>query len=72
MFEIIRTLLLCYIVLFFLSLRLKDNSIVDVFWGIGFVILAWIALFEGNIFVLPQVVLTLLVTAWGVRLALTI
>lgn len=72
MFEIIITLLLCYTVLFFLSLRLKDNSIVDIFWGIGFFVIAWMTLFQSQVFILSQVVLTLLVTTWGVRLALTI
>lgn len=70
--KLILVLLLCYIFLFFLSLRLKDNSIVDIFWGIGFVMIAWMTFFLDSIFSTSQLVSTLLVTAWGVRLALTI
>lgn len=59
--------------LWFLSLALKNSSIVDIFWGSGFVITAWVA------FVLtPQGyeprkwLLCLLVTIWGLRLSLYI
>lgn len=65
------TLLIClavsYILLFLLSLRFKDNSLVDIFWGLGFVIITWIWYFQ-SIESISQTVLTLLVTAWGIRL----
>lgn len=43
----------------------KDVSIVDIFWGLGFVILAWYYHFKGAGNTLPVI----LVTIWGLRLA---
>lgn len=58
----------CVFVLWLLSLRLKDASIVDLFWGMGFVIIAWIAL--GLTGSSPRgALVTGLVTLWGVRLS---
>jgi steroid 5-alpha reductase family enzyme len=50
------------------SLALRDTSIVDVFWGSGFVVVAWTAyaLTDGNRD--RALLLALLVTAWGLRL----
>ena len=70
---IIWTLLsVCFVALFFLSLRLKDNSIADAFWGMWFVII-WVlsyALWWSGYS--SQLILTLLVSAWGLRLFLNI
>ncbi len=54
--------------LWLLSLRLRDSSIVDIFWGLGFVIIAWVtrASAAGSA---PRSHLVLaLVTLWGLRL----
>ena len=62
-------LLVCILFLWLLSVKLKDASIVDIFWGLGFVIVAWVsfALSEGHA---PRCwLLCTLVTVWGVRLA---
>ncbi len=59
--------------LWLLSLVLKNASIVDIFWGMGFVIVSWIAFlltpagFEGR-----KVLINILVTIWGLRLSLYI
>jgi steroid 5-alpha reductase family enzyme len=56
--------------LWFLSLRLRDASIVDPFWGTGFVLLAWSAWIPlgGHA---PRPLLALaLVTVWGLRLSI--
>ena len=59
----------CMITLWLVSLWLKDASIVDIFWGFGFVVVAWVstlcAASPGPLAWLT----TLLVTVWGVRLA---
>jgi steroid 5-alpha reductase family enzyme len=59
--------------LWLLSLALRDSSIVDIFWGTGFVITFWIStiLVPGN---LPVRILLLgiLLTLWGLRLSLHI
>jgi len=55
-------------VMWLVSLAVKDSSIVDIFWGPGFVIVAWVvALQVGGS---PRGALAAgLVTAWGARLA---
>ena len=58
---------LCLTLLWLWSLRIKDSSIIDSFWGMGFVMLAW--LWYG---LLPDtnpraLVLCVLVSIWGIR-----
>jgi steroid 5-alpha reductase family enzyme len=53
-----------------LSLRLRDSSIVDIFWGLGFVALAWAAVAMADGPVSPRAwLMTGLVTVWGLRLS---
>ena len=59
----------CVFVLWLLSLRLKDASIVDLFWGTGFVIIAWVALGLSG-FSPRGTLVTGLVTLWGLRLSI--
>lgn len=55
-----------------LSLAKKDAGIIDIFWGLGFVLVAWIGFFNTAGFMARKVLVVGLVTAWGVRLALHI
>lgn len=57
-------------VLWLVSLRLRDASLVDIFWGFGFVLLAWTGfLIAGQHTPGPRsLLLVALVTAWGLRL----
>ena len=57
-----------FFTLFIIGTLLKNNSIVDIGWGIGFVILAWILLFLRLPLSLVRTSITLLVSLWGVRL----
>jgi len=55
------------------SLLFKNSSIVDIFWGTGFVILAWVYFAltpEG--FMARKLILALLTTLWGLRLSMYI
>ncbi|MFM8482390.1 MAG: DUF1295 domain-containing protein, partial [Actinomycetota bacterium] len=52
------------------SVLLKNASIVDIVWGLGFVVTAWIARGVGDGDTTRQWLLTLLTTIWGLRLAL--
>lgn len=52
-----------------LSIWLKDASIVDLFWGLGFVIVAWGAYLIPNRDKWESMLLPLLVTVWGTRLS---
>ncbi len=62
-----------FTLLWLVSLPLEDASIVDVFWGLGFIVVGWYYLA-----VIPQAPTTrgwlvnTLVTVWGLRLALHI
>lgn len=59
--------------LWLLSLALKDASIVDIFWGTGFVILAWLY-FAITPDGLParKLLIAILTTIWGLRLSIHI
>jgi steroid 5-alpha reductase family enzyme len=56
--------------LWLLSLALKNASIVDIFWGLGFVVVAWICYFNTTGFEPRKILLTTLVTIWGLRLSI--
>ena len=61
------------VLLWLLSLALRNSSLVDIFWGTGFVIVAWVAFALGGDGYLPrQLLLAALVTLWGLRLSLFI
>jgi steroid 5-alpha reductase family enzyme len=59
--------------LWLVSLLLKNSSIVDIFWGTGFVILVWVffTLTPGG-FMIRKLLLVILTTLWGLRLSLYI
>ncbi len=61
------TLFVSYILLFLFSLKTKDNSIVDVFWGFGFMVIAVLSFLQSERWV-SQYVMTGLVLLWGIRL----
>jgi steroid 5-alpha reductase family enzyme len=67
MLSILLTLLISYILLFLFSLKIKDNSIVDVFWGFGFVLIALVSLFQWEMNI-SQIVLTSLICLWWARI----
>lgn len=54
------------------SVRLKNASIVDIFWGLGFVLVNAYYLIRADGYQPRQVIITLLVTVWGLRLSLYI
>jgi steroid 5-alpha reductase family enzyme len=60
-------------ILWLVSLRLKNSSIVDIFWGTGFVIANWVyfALTPQG-FMLRKLLIGILVTIWGLRLSIHI
>jgi steroid 5-alpha reductase family enzyme len=52
-----------------LSVALRDVSIVDVAWGLGFVVVAWVAFAVGDGDDARRTLLAVLVSVWGLRLA---
>ena len=60
-------------VLWILSLGLKNSSIVDIFWGTGFVISGWVYYaFTPDGFITRKLLLCVLTTIWGLRLSVYI
>lgn len=59
-------------ILFLFALRLEDNSIVDVAYGLAFVLIGWAGLIVFGDNHIRQWLVVLLVTLWGVRLAVQI
>jgi len=54
---------------FVVSLIKKRNDVADIAWGLGFVLLAWISFFISNGYGERPIIINLLVTVWGLRLA---
>lgn len=54
---------------FLVSLIKKRNDVADIAWGLGFVLMAWAAFSLSGTSELRQLVVNLLVTVWGLRLA---
>ena len=50
----------------------RDASIVDVFWGLGFVLVAWLTFLQADGYLGRKILITLLTTLWGLRLAVHI
>ncbi len=72
--EMIKILIETSIILFsyftiwyIVSVILKNGSIIDIGWGLGFVILAWIGYLRNMN--LPTTIVTILVSIWGLRLS---
>ena len=66
--DIIYVILAYFILFFILGTILKNNSIVDIGWGIGFVIVAWYVYLRDASTNLGQLLMTIFITIWGFRL----
>jgi steroid 5-alpha reductase family enzyme len=55
-----------------LSLPARNASLADIFWGPGFVVLAWLSFAQTDGYLGRKLLLALLTTAWGFRLFLHI
>jgi len=64
------TILIAMLLLWIVSLWRRDASVVDPFWGFGFVLTAWIALVVNTPGVTRVLMLVGLTTIWGLRLSL--
>lgn len=70
--DIILLIFIYFLIFFIIGTIVKNNSIVDMGWGLGFVLIAWYLMIENWSFLLPRVIMTILVTIWGLRLFLHI
>ncbi len=57
------------LLLWLVSLLLRDASIVDIFWGLGFVLVAWVSSASNVGATTREALVRALVTVWGLRLA---
>jgi steroid 5-alpha reductase family enzyme len=55
-----------------ISLLKRDAGIIDVFWGLGFVVVAWFYFFRTDAFTVRKVLTVALVSLWGLRLSVHI
>lgn len=63
----------CYMTaLFVIAMIRKDNSVADVAWGPGFIVVSWGALVINANYNPTQLLVAGLVTVWGLRLAIRI
>lgn len=61
-------ILICFLILFIIGTLLKNNSIVDMGWGIGFIIANFgLIIYRGEITV-PSLLNLILISIWGLRL----
>ena len=72
-FLIAAIIIFCYMTgLFVIALIRRDNSIADIAWGFGFVIVAWATLSIVGSFYPRQILVCSLVLIWGSRLSIRI
>lgn len=72
-YYLIALILFMYMNLWFcLSLMLRRNDVADIAWGIGFVLVAWSTYFISGSQNILAVIINILVTIWGLRLAVHI
>ncbi len=63
-------LVLSFFIIFFIISRYKDNnSLVDIAWGMGFVLVALYSFIIANNYTTRNIIVTLLIFIWGVRLS---
>lgn len=67
--EIVFLVFIYMIIAFFVGLIKKDNSVMDIFWGFGFVLISWFSLIRVGSYEIEQIIITALVTIWGLRLS---
>jgi steroid 5-alpha reductase family enzyme len=69
-FSVLWVILGSMTLLWLVSLRIKNSSIVDIFWGTGFVIASWVYfMLTPDGFILRKLLISILVTLWGLRLS---
>jgi steroid 5-alpha reductase family enzyme len=60
------------LVVYAIAQFLKDNSIVDIAWGIGFIIATAVACYESHLFFTQNLLVNILTLIWGLRLSIYI
>lgn len=58
--------------IYIFALIRRDNSIIDVFWGLGFIVVTLYSLWQNPVVDFRKFIVSLLVIIWGLRLSLHI
>lgn len=67
--EVFFIIFILYLILFLISIKIKDNSIVDVFWWTWFVVIAIYLYISNSNFDIFKTMILLLITFWWARLS---
>jgi len=60
--------LIYFTVFFIVGTIIKNNSIVDIGWGFGFVLTSWIVFFYFGNYSITSIIINIMVSLWGLRL----
>lgn len=63
------SLVLFFHIVFCIAIKIKDNSIADIAWGIGFVLIDLILICQSSEINFPQLIISTLILIWGLRLS---
>jgi len=66
--QVVLIVFVYYVILFVAGQLKNNNSIVDIFWGLGFVIAAVYAIIANKAYTPISLIIALLVSIWGIRL----
>jgi steroid 5-alpha reductase family enzyme len=69
MTEIALVIFIYMSLVFIIAQIISDNSIVDIFWSIGFILIALFSLLQSTEFDLRKIIVSTLVVLWGLRLS---
>jgi steroid 5-alpha reductase family enzyme len=59
----------CVFLLWLISIRMRDASIADIWWGPGFAVIAWLGALNKNLDFNRHTLVALVMTLWALRLA---
>lgn len=63
------SLMLFFHIIFIIAIIIKDNSIIDIAWGIGFIVIDIALISQSKNIHAPQLMISLLILIWGLRLS---
>ena len=62
-------LILFFHIVFFIAIKTKDNSVIDIAWGLGFVVIDIALILQTQHIHFSQFIISLLILIWGLRLS---
>ena len=65
----IASLVIFFHLVFLMAIIVKDNSIADIAWGLGFIVIDLALISQANNIDVPQLITSLLIVLWGLRLS---